>query len=394
MKLDPMHGWEQIRRHLPPDYRALADAHKQVETQYGNAKIRDADTLLRFLLLHIGANLPLRQTVALMAEAGMPSLSPMRLHKKMARAAPYLQELVMRLVGRVSDWEPERWGGYTFTAVDASVVCGPGAVGADARVHLKLRLPDVAIASVEITDEHGGESFVRFTWLPGELAVADRAYCTARGVHHVVRSGADVLVRYRLGTLPIVDDAGDPVNALDCARALADGEIFDMDISVPVPAERVCLPARLIAMRLPPDAARRARDRVRKSEGASVSAQTLESAGYVILLTTAPRSRLDGERCLLAYRVRWQVELQFKRWKSLCRLDCLPNQRDDTTLAWLYGKILIGVLLDRMASIPTELSPPAPNAKLGDASDVVRPVESHEHPAPAVRRRSAATRAA
>src|SRR5271157_1962190 len=85
--------WKTLLSHLPADYEALAVEHKQLLTQYGNAKIRDADTLLRFIFLHAGADLPLRQTVAVMAEAGGPSLSPMRLHKKMARAAPYLHAL-------------------------------------------------------------------------------------------------------------------------------------------------------------------------------------------------------------------------------------------------------------------------------------------------------------
>jgi hypothetical protein len=114
-------NWQALRRHLPKQYEQLAIEHRQLLTQYGNAKIRDADTLLRFILLHVGANLPLRQTVAVMAEAGGPSLSPMRLHKKMARAAPYLRALVERLVSWPSEGAPEQWGGYLFCAVDATV---------------------------------------------------------------------------------------------------------------------------------------------------------------------------------------------------------------------------------------------------------------------------------
>src|SRR5579859_937005 len=172
--IDAVHGWEQIRTYLPADYERLADEHRQVETQYGNAKIRTADDLLRFTLLHVGANMPLRQTVAIMAEAGGPSLSPMRLHKKMCRAAPYFQALLQRMLTWPIDGSPERWGGYVFTAVDATTVTGPGAIGTDARVHLKLRIPDVSIVDVQVTDDKEGESLSRFEWEPGELAVGDR----------------------------------------------------------------------------------------------------------------------------------------------------------------------------------------------------------------------------
>ena len=50
------------------------------------------------------------------------------------------------------------------------------------------------------------------------------------------------------------------------------------------------------------------------------------------------------------YRLRWQVELVFKRWKSILHLDRLPNFRPDTVLTWLLTKILLTLLLDRIAS--------------------------------------------
>lgn len=107
---------------------------------------------------------------------------------------------------------------------------------------------------------------------------------------------------------------------------------------------------RLIGLHLPSLQAREARDRVRREEGPSVTAEQLEAAEYVILFATAPMDRLSALRCIEAYRLRWQVELQFKRWKSVCNFDRLPNYRDDTMLSWLTAKVLLGMLLDRVAS--------------------------------------------
>jgi hypothetical protein len=392
-KIDVLGGWQSIRSLLPSEYEVLACEHQQVETKFGNAKIRNADTLLRFIFLHVGADLPLRQTVAVMAEAGEPSLSPMRLHKKMARAAPYLRALVERLVAWPADGAPERWGGYVFCAVDATVVCGPGAVGTDARIHTKLRLADVSLSSVEVTDETGGESLCRFMWEPGELAVGDRAYFTPRGIQHVLDAGAEVLVRYRLEGVELCDESGDVLDVLEAVEHLAVGETCDLDVTAKLPDRST--PARLVAYRLPDDAVERARERLRREKGSDLSARVFESAKYVLLFTTAARSRLDAERCLQGYRLRWQIELQFKRWKSLCGFDLLPNTRDDTTLAWLYAKVLLGALLDRMASIPTELSPPERQAAVPFVPpDVVRPLEAHQHPLAAVDRRAAPVRAA
>jgi Transposase DDE domain len=349
--------------------------------------------LLQFILLHVGAELPLRQTVAVMAEAGGPSLSPMRLHKKMARAAPYLRALVERMVDWPVEGAPERWGGYVFSAVDATVVCGPGACGTDARIHTKLRVADVSVTSMEVTDETGGETFCRFAWEPGELAVADRAYFTPRGIEHVLDAGADVLVRYRLGGVELQDASGNAIDVLDAVSHLDIGDTLDLDVAAKLP-NRIAS-GRLVAYRLPDDAVERARERLRREKGSALSERVYESAKYVLLFTTALRSRLDAERCLQGYRLRWQIELQFKRWKSICGFDLLPNWRDDTTLAWLYAKVLLGAMLDRMASIPTEISPPERRAPVQDfATDVVRPMEAHDHSVAVDPRRASPVRAA
>jgi len=392
-KFDVLGGWQTIAGFLPADYEKLAADHRQVETKFGNAKIADADTLLRFIFLHVGAELPLRQTVAVMAEAGLPSVSPMRLHKKLGRAVPYLRALVERMVSWPTEGAAERWGGYVFTAVDATVVCGPGAVGTDARIHTKLRVADVSLDDVQVTDEFGGESFRRFAWQPGELAVADRAYFTPIGIQHVLDAGADVLVRYRLSGVDLHAADGEKIDVLVAAAHLGVGETLDLDVRAKLPARMA--PGRLVAYRLPDDAVERARERLRREKGAELSERVSESAKYVLLFTTSDRERLDADRCLRGYRLRWQIELQFKRWKSLCGFDMLPNQRDDTTLAWLYTKVLLGLVLDRMASIPTELSPPEQPDAVGDvAPDVVRSVEADEYPLAAPRRRPAAAHAA
>ena len=91
-------NWDTVISLLPANFERLAEEHRQVETKFGNAKITNACDLLRLILVHAAADLPLRQTVALVAEAGGPDISPMRLHKKMVRAADYLHALVTSMV--------------------------------------------------------------------------------------------------------------------------------------------------------------------------------------------------------------------------------------------------------------------------------------------------------
>jgi hypothetical protein len=390
-RLNVTNDWDTVRSYLPANYRELAQELKQLQLQYGNAKIRSADDLLRLVLLHVGADLPLRQTVALMAEAGGPVVSHVRLHKKMFRAVPYLKALVTAMVD-TSDAQPERWGGYDVVSVDASAVCGPGAETTDARLHVQLRLADLEIVTVRVEGLHIGESFKRFPWLAGQLAVGDRGYCNAPGIGAVVERGADVLVRVNRGSLPLAAPNGDAIELMRWLRDLEGHHAHEQPVIIHDREQDRVIPGRLVAMRLPAAQAEKARARLKRELGNKATALDREAAAYVVLFTTAAKSRLNATRCLDLYRVRWQVELLFKRWKSLCGFDRLPNYLDETILAWLYAKVLLALLMQRMAV--SALSPPegyADSARLAmdqPALEASLPALASDH------RRSNPTRAA
>jgi len=47
------------------------------------------------------------------------------------------------------------------------------------------------------------------------------------------------------------------------------------------------------------------------------------------------------------YRYRWQVELVFKRLKSLLELGEVPKQKEESARAWMQGKIITAMLVER-----------------------------------------------
>ena len=363
---DDHSNWEQVLMYLPADYRELAEEHKQLQAQWGNAKVVEADQLLRLIFLHAGANLPLRQTVAWVAQSGGPKLSAMRLHMKMRRAVPYLHALVQRMMQPSMAARPELWGGYDLLAIDATAVCGPGATGTDARLHTALRLSDLSLVHVEVTDVTGGETLKRFPLGADQLAIVDRGYSTAAGIAAGVGRGADVLVRVNRGALPLFDRDGVGVNVLVRLRTLVSHRAQEWPVSIH-PERGTSMPGRLVAIRLPEREAAEARARVVREEGADASPELLEAAGYVALFTSVPAERLSAARCVETYRLRWQVELLFKRWKSICGFDQLPNYRDDTIRAWLYAKVLLGVILDHMGTSLVDVFPAAPIPRAPEA---------------------------
>jgi hypothetical protein len=66
---------------------------------------------------------------------------------------------------------------------------------------------------------------------------------------------------------------------------------------------------------------------------------------------------LTAAQVLELYRARWQIELDFKRSKSIRELDRLPNFLPETIHSWICAKLLLQLIATRIAS-PAEDFPP------------------------------------
>jgi Transposase DDE domain len=165
-----------------------------------------------------------------------------------------------------------------------------------------------------------------------------------------VDAGADALVRYNRGALPLYDTAGKPVDVLEKLAALRKpGRPREWQAFVHLDDDRK-IQGRLVCVRLPKDKAEEARARARREQGAAITDNTLRMAEFVVVFTTVPRAKLDTEAILELYRLRWLLELEFKRDKSITGLDRLPNFRPDTIHSWICAKLLLHQIARRLAA--------------------------------------------
>jgi hypothetical protein len=88
-----------------------------------------------------------------------------------------------------------------------------------------------------------------------------------------------------------------------------------------------------------------------------VRPETLEYAKYVIVLTTLKAGELGTEQVLEVYRSRWQVELAFKRLKSLMEAGSVPKSDEASALAWMQGKMLEALLVEKLLGEAGAFSP-------------------------------------
>jgi IS4 transposase len=80
-------------------------------------------------------------------------------------------------------------------------------------------------------------------------------------------------------------------------------------------------------------------------------------AEYVIVFTTFPEDEFSANEILEWYRIRWQVELVFKRFKQIAQLGHLPKHDDESAKAWLYGKLFAALVTEKIVAYATSFSP-------------------------------------
>lgn len=347
--------WEMIEAQLPPEWRELADRMRLIREYppHMNTKIKDIRDLLR-VVLHYVSGSSLRMTAALASAAGVVVLTSVALHKWMKKLGPYLAALLQKMLGSAA-FIPEHWGGLEVIAGDATTVQRPGSKGTTARVHYALRLSDLSARHIEVTDDKGGETARRFRAEPGELWLLDRVYANPPGIAAIHGRGAHVIVRYNRGTLPLYDKRGGRVDVDALLRQTSTRcQAYHHPASVQGPDGVIT--GRLCWLHLPEDKALEARKRLQREAEGDCDADALYAAEFVVVFTTTT-NQLSAQQVLEVYRARWQVELEFKRSKSVQDLDTLPNFLPETIYSWICAKLLLQQIAYKIATSAVAFPP-------------------------------------
>lgn len=356
--LESQADWEAIKALLPPDLGELARANGLAFNPPSGfeGKLADAYDLVRLLFVYAGLQFSL-STTTIVAKAGdIVDFTPQALQKWVRRSGPFMAAILRELFRLPDQPAPFFVKGFRLSVVDATTVQRPGARGTTARLHFHLGVPTLELLEVQVTGDEGGETLRRFTFGPGDLVLGDRVFGNPPGVLWVVRQGADVLVRYNTGTLPLFDRHNQPFELWPKLRALREGAGADWSVKFQEGKAKPQAPqrwqhARLLAVRVAPEAAARERAHVKADKGARTTAQDLELAGYLVLLTTVARRELAQRELLEIFRLRWQVELLMKREKSIEGVDCLPTRTPATIRTWLLTKMVLTWLKLRLAGL-------------------------------------------
>ena len=351
--------WKILLGLFPPDWEVAARRSGAVARLRGFGSVQE---VLRTLLLHVGCGYSLRETAVRAKAAGVAEVSDVTLLNRLRQAEGWLQRLCQELLAENGvEWRGPQ-SRRPIRAVDATVIKEPGKTGSQWRLHFSLRLPELSCDFFQITAAEGqgnGEQLRRFPVAAGDIILADRGYSNPPGVAAVYRQDADVIVRVNTSSLPLFGPMGQPLALLPKLRKIrAAGTVREWPAWVHEQNRRIA--GRLCVVRKTKQAIALAQRRIalkdQKRQRQSTP-ETREYAHYVIVFTTLRESEIGAGEVLEYYRFRWQIELVFKRLKSILAMGHLPKYDDQSSRAWLYGKLLVALLTQKLVQLGSAFSP-------------------------------------
>lgn len=325
--------------------------------------VRTASDLLRLVLAYCLSGGGLRLTAAWAAAIGVADLSNVALLYRVRRCGDWLGGLVGQVLAAAA---PAAGQGRLIRLLDATSVAQAGAAARRGnqvwRIHSAFDLPAERFGSFLLTDQSGGERLDRIAVIPGEIRIADRAYVHPDHIATVCDAGADIVVRSGWKSAQWCDADGQPVDLIGILRAAPAG-LIDQPIWL-ARQRAVPLGLRLVAVRKSEPAAAAARRKARRDaqrEGYTVSQATLLAAEWVMVLTSLDAATFATADVLALYRLRWRIELGFKRLKGVIGLHGPPgvDQRSAKSyvLAHLLTILLLEPCIDALEDSPRWASP-------------------------------------
>lgn len=310
-------------------------------------EVSSASDLLRLCLAYGVCDLSLRQTAAWASTIGLGSMSNVAVLKRLRSAGNWLGHLIVEVLARrgLTRSVPA----LKVRIVDSSVVTTPGRLAQDYRIHMGFDLGEMSITDVELTPTNSGESLRRHIQGGGEVLLADRGYGRRPQIAAALSGGANVVIRIHYMTVPLEDSKGRPLRTLSLLKTLQSHEIGDWSVYMRHGNRRFRL--RLVAVKKSREAARRSVDKARHKAATNGHSKpdprSLKAAEYTYLLTNLTPEEISGVEVLELYRLRWQIELAFKRIKSLLQLN-LRAKNEDMARTYLLANILGALLIEEL----------------------------------------------
>jgi hypothetical protein len=311
--------------------------------------IDNAVDLLRLILAYCLGEQGLRSTAAWATSIGLVDISNVALLYRLRQCGDWLALLVGQALAAAA---PKASRGRMIRIIDATAVPKAGVRAKKRselwRIHSAFDLPRERFGHFELTDEREGETLDRIPVIGGEIRIADRAYLQPDRMATVLEAGADVLIRAGWKSACWLDAEQRPLDLIAAFGTASTPGLIDRPIMIRRKGGAP-LALRLVAIKKPAQAAVAARRKARRDaqrEGYQLSKPALAAADWIILVTSLTPADFSCDDILALYRLRWRIELGFKRLKSLIGLKAPPGTDERSARPYVLAHLLMILLLE------------------------------------------------
>lgn len=339
--------YEQLKEDLPEELAQLAFEHGA----FARARIvKSPDELLYTVFLYSVADLSCREIAGVCAGGGK-EISDEAIRQRLLPCREWLEAILGKMLPKTS--LPLRQEGWRLVICDGSQVSGPGSKGTDYRWHIGYDPVQQRVLELHFSDAHTSESLQLFSHGPGDLVLGDRQYARASALMATRLQGAHVVVRMTPSYLKVWTLEGEEFDLVAALRQVGEATPVSFALEVRDKKSGASISVWIHAHHLNQEQCNAARRRVKRKASRNSHTpkeRTLFLSEWVLVLTTVPPQELSADVILELYRVRWQVELVIKRYKSLLDAAQVRAKKGSAVAeVYLLGKLLFAVLVERRA---------------------------------------------
>ena len=180
----------------------------------------------------------------------------------------------------------------------------------------------------------------------GDLIIRDLGYFSTPVLQHCMGKEAFFLSRLDSST-NVYDESGRLISFHDVYQSMKKSQITEMEMFVYI-GKQTRLPVRLLLQFVPEEVyKKRIREKTQKSKGqgrGQLTEETRVRSRFNLFITNAQEFQLPSKQVVLLYRLRWQIELQFKIWKSVFKINSLHEMKEERYITLLYIKLLMIII--------------------------------------------------
>lgn len=332
---------------LPSDYQEQA---YQQGAFTRSRKFKSPEELFKLVMKYCCLDYSLRTCAGSMA-LSMGSISDTAIMNRLLPCLSWLKSLLSSVLStRLAPKTPNT--PFRFLAIDGSTIQVKGAKSTSYRLHLAIDLITLSQTQIKITDAHEGENLSHYDLKENDVVLLDRGYNQPKTLVPFLEKGGHIVLRYNPNGMTLYQPTQEntSLQRIDWLEEIkkCNGQARYKEVCLPYKAGFI--KAYLHMHPLPAQQAEKARCKLRKSaqkKQYTPSQKAFTLAGWMFVLTTLPPNLLDTTMVMSLYRTRWQIELVFKRLKTLLSLSALrTNQDSPLAEVYLYGKLLYAAMLE------------------------------------------------